>query len=762
MWVGDVPSCLSRVNKYNTSDNFSGPFFVNVENRDEYLDIYEKLSNGSKVAGISMFCHDPDGLPQLDEIFKYILNANENIILVGLSSYLKIFGEKELKDNISALFSVTIKKKVVVLCFQLQQILSDVCFDPRKERMIYFLQEHTSPHIRLTLIPPELNIELKGNYVIGLQKMFKAIETDCADDITVVTKHRPGEFSQSLISMSAIDSHFSAVMFFEPTLKDTLQEEAGTPEQWKYLLELLHQEHNLDNVFKKVLFQNDHLEILFHKWLSYSPYERWLYFIALKVKKTNSNYINGAIAKSADIDEFVRAIFRDILVLNPVDAKFSDVYRERKDLTRALSGDLDEVHDFCKYAEIKDADKIYYLTDNTEVEKAQIIEAISKHKYLEGQIMTILRTVYPDVAKYLSVFRFNTPLLDEYFQQYKYQKITNTIRTEFLDLVNEHAEKREFNAVLPYRNEAFEKIDVSSAYLYFVDALGVEFLGFIMQKCNELKLYAKVTVCHANLPSITSLNKEFLHYFTDGDYFPVKELDDIKHKGKEDFDYRKTSYPIHIRRELEIIYSILQDAKSKLSSGNYKKIIIASDHGASRLTIINNSTYDFDVDSRGTHGGRCCAYSNDLPKIRYATEENGYYVLASYDRFKGGHPGSVETHGGATLEEVVVPIIELTQILSNIEVRFIEDIIKISYRKKAQITLFTKSELKSPILCVNGIFYEGSKLDDHKYSFLMADIKRVGIYVADVYDENNMISGSLRFKVEKEGSTVKGLLGEEN
>jgi hypothetical protein len=49
---------------------------------------------------------------------------------------------------------------------------------------------------------------------------------------------------------------------------------------------------------------------------------------------------------------------------------------------------------------------------------------------------------------------------------------------------------------------------------------------------------------------------------------------------------------------------------------------------------------------------------NDIDtKPQLATEENGYWVMASYDRFAGGRLSSVEVHGGATLEEILVPVI---------------------------------------------------------------------------------------------------------
>ena len=45
------------------------------------------------------------------------------------------------------------------------------------------------------------------------------------------------------------------------------------------------------------------------------------------------------------------------------------------------------------------------------------------------------------------------------------------------------------------------------------------------------------------------------------------------------------------------------------------------------------------------------------------------------DRFKGGRKANVEVHGGASLEEVAVPIIEITRKQTNIEA-FILDVYK--------------------------------------------------------------------------------------
>ena len=43
--------------------------------------------------------------------------------------------------------------------------------------------------------------------------------------------------------------------------------------------------------------------------------------------------------------------------------------------------------------------------------------------------------------------------------------------------------------------------------------------------------------------------------------------------------------------------------------------------------------------------------------------------LPNYDRFKGSRKANVEVHGGATLEEVTVPIIEISYLNDAVEVK---------------------------------------------------------------------------------------------
>lgn len=76
----------------------------------------------------------------------------------------------------------------------------------------------------------------------------------------------------------------------------------------------------------------------------------------------------------------------------------------------------------------------------------------------------------------------------------------NFISPEFLALMEEQAIKREYNAILPARWEVTEGMADDKTLVYFMDAMGVEYLSFILAKCKENDLLANVTICHSEIP----------------------------------------------------------------------------------------------------------------------------------------------------------------------------------------------------------------------------------------------------------------------
>ena len=156
-----------------------------------------------------------------------------------------------------------------------------------------------------------------------------------------------------------------------------------------------------------------------------------------------------------------------------------------------------------------------------------------------------------------------------------------------------------------------------------------------------------------------------------------------------------------------------------------------------------------ELEEKGEHSGRCCPCEED-PKIPQAAYEDGYAVLANYERFKGSRKANLEVHGGASLEEVVVPIITISLRPENVVYHFVEDVLRFKMDQPMKIELFSNVPMKEPCLEIDGIFYNGVFTTDQKHAaFTLTDQKRTKEYQATVYEGNVNTGVVLTFRIER-------------
>jgi hypothetical protein len=402
------------------------------------------------------------------------------------------------------------------------------------------------------------------------------------------------------------------------------------------------------------------------------------------------------------------------------------------------------------------SESVYKLTDNTRAEREEIIAWLSKNG-----LVPQLEVIYPVLAAYLKKYVFKcsklfnylelAELLTDYFEAYKRQKLSNHLEPEFLKKVDELAVARKFNQ-LPTCNEILDVIEKDSTYLYWLDALGVEYLSLLEALVQKKGLSMRVSIARAKLPTITSINSDFYDLWQERKE-KNGELDEIKHKEAGGYNFNNNELPIHLAKELDIIVAMIEKAATKLALRHCKRFLIVSDHGASRLAVLRRKEEKYDTNTSGEHSGRCCKLFQpyDLP---FAAEENDYLVLADYGRFKGSRAANVEVHGGASLEEVVVPVIELTLNDSRITVSLLEDSVTVDFRNGAEITLFLNSPVHDVSTVLNGKSYPATDAQDaHYYSVKLPDLKRAGEYPADVYAGDNLI-GNILIKAQGKSGKV--------
>lgn len=746
-------SCIGVIEKRFTS-KVPQSYIVDVHTAAEMNEIIEHFSVGKTlIIPASNYCK-ADELPRLDNLYDEISKESRNIIVTELASFEKFKGEEELKAQLSNILGLRTTGNVVVLTFCCEELLN--FSDPRIKQRVFISDRKSQKLPQIVFIDSSLELPEHADMYVGVNSIAKVVETKNCKEIYVYTKKNNESYPFSLYSIKKLAGAYDIICQIDCSTYN-YPASLGTEKEWSYALTLFNGKSTWGEVISSVLGSIYNLEYILSKYESFDECEKWLYFIALKIFRANTNdYLNMVIEQSKNIDNFVHQLFQHLLSVDITNDKFHKLYSERKEILSYFSKYIDEIEDYCAMSKSRREDRIYYLTDLSSLEKECIFEFLDKYgtKFNPKELESILSTVYPDLSCYLSPFCFKEKWLTEYFQQYKYQKIVNKLLPEFEKMVESQAEKREFALYLEPRTLKFDKIDKSNSQLFFIDAMGVEYLGYILSKCYQKDLEANVTVCYSELPSLTCFNKEFVNTYEDMGLpvTSVKEIDEIKHRGKYNYDYRQTHLPIHLEKELFVLDETIDKIKTRLIKGECKKVIMAADHGASRLAVISNKENKWEMAAKGEHSGRCCPKTDIDEKPSCSIEERGYWILSNYDRFKGSRKSNVEVHGGATLEEVVVPIIEISIKNTDIDIHIVDPVITVSFRKKASITLFSKIKLNNVSVTVNEKSYEAISRDDNFYTVDMPDIKKKGEYTANVYSSGNLLVPNLSFTVEKEGT----------
>lgn len=754
-----VNDCIERINNYLQDENITNPLLVNVRNTVQKMELLDHYGVGDNViVHIADFARK-DSLPNVMAVIDAIKRTSGNMFVFGLTTYLKLISGLEFRKTMQTICNMSIAKKAVIVCFFCDEILKEMIQKDLRvvQRVVSAdpIDDLVKPHI--TFVPQEFFLD-SANVVEGVEFLPEAIENTGQPDIYIRTAKKAAVFSNGQYAIATLDTPLQILQNKYPELGVfKYDEEEGS--YWRYLLSLSKNKPSFRTIVIAHFSNANNYEYALQEWYTYEDRMQWLLFIAMKVFPDIKNQIiRDAVSSSGRHTEVMRNLMRAILNY-PQDGKaFPQIYKQWKSLRYRLNTPEEEVTDYCEFVDQKGKYALYYLSDLTKIEKEKAIKLIGTYQadYDDETLLEVLKCNFIDFYNYVSPFYFGNDLLDQYFSQYTMQKLRNVIYPEFEEFVNMEAKEQHF-VELPTRAEIVGDMDKHNSILYFVDALGVEFLNYILQRCAVKGLFAEPKVGKCNLPSITSVNKEFVNAFKACDAEIVdfiKKIDKDKHEAIGDYNFEKTEYPIHLIDELAEIDKVLANIYTKLSSNKYDRAYIISDHGASRLAVIKKSVLPIESKRTGTHGGRVCE-NNELTKnLSHAIHEGGLCVLAGYDRFDGSRPPAVETHGGATLEEVVVPVIRITMNDTVWEFKVMNDDNKVvfSYKTQPVLVIWSKNELSNLSVKVNGKMYVGKPdIDKKTFRFELEKPEKACDCSADIYVSSNCVKQGVKFKLEREG-----------
>lgn len=761
MECNTMDQCFDRIEAYCQKEITGHPLLVNTENAHDFQCLVKRMQlDGNKTC---VFMHDycGKGLPQIDALFRDVKKKG-CFVVIGLSSYVMLLGKKRAEELMARLQELSVAGHVIVLLSHMKEIrLSRMQQDQHLSYRVLLLEGDPTPLPSIYLASPEENSF--GQLVLpNIQALLEKLEqydpVGGETSFAVRTSLHKEVFSESIYSIRSSKGIYKELLRAFPVLKGDLEESWGTKEDWERFAQEWKECLSWGALAEKHFGIDAHFSaILEREYEQADTYETWLYWLLLKVQGASEDaYLSYALGKSRHWRDLWEHIFLSLSSLSFQMREFEKYCEGRKRLLEGQTIPATWVSEYQDAIAQKGRDAIWYLFAGTAWEEKMLFQCLADYDYTKEEVMGVLKTHFPDLFAYMKSFTFTmhqkvperlVPLLTKYFDDYKWQKLMNHLTPDFKAQVNTLAEHRVYNQ-FPIRSLALSQMKKENTMMYFVDALGVEYLSYISEKCKTYGLLLSIQVVHGELPSITSQNTEFMN----PDVTNIKDLDELKHESQT-YNYEKQKIPLHLVAELKAIDDVLQTIRDGLLTKEMKSAIIISDHGATRLAVLNDEEYgaEFIVgEAKGQHSGRCCQVEED-PGIPFAAYENGYAVLANYMRFKGSRKADVEVHGGATLEETLVPLLQISLKPKDPMVEFQPALVQLRKKEVGKLLLVTNFDMADPYIIVNGKIYRG-KLDTHRRRAIipLPDMKRTHDYMADIYDGDTLLKEQVAFHVKKE------------
>ena len=740
------------------------PFFYVVGDA-EYKSVLEELmSSGFKVMKLSEFCSSNDKFPNIDCLVDKLREIDmdyrdSKVVVIGLGEFLAIKGGIFSFEVLSRLKNTTIGNAKVVL---LLRGISAQAIDLIKEdhRMCEQQRAHISSNCSSNL--SFTNVTVRGTDLVsqpGVKYLLNEFEDGKCTDIYASTTLL---LADSLIPFNLLSSVYDIIKLKIIGLKITA--EMGSEQQWQKLYsELSKCEFDLEAIFRGYNIDSSVFDVLYET-VSGQEYSNWLVFLYFKqnVGTFSNDYMSEVIKATSRFEDLKFNLLTLIIKHKHTDTDFMKLYSERKKLLKDFPEE--DIAIFVKKNEIDFRESIYHLTDNTLLERKCVIKWIANHGMTDA-----ISYVYPALNAYLKKYTFDCPViaaeLTEYFDKYKHLKVENCVDdAEFNTFVEKYG-KEYFYAKLKTRDNAIKDIsDKKNSYLYWIDALGVEYLSYIISLAKKKGLSVRVDITRCELPTFTEFNKAFYYEHWAGKKYKEEALDDIKHNEKGGYFFRDEETgigdvePLHLAAELKVIETAVSTAAYELGMHNCKSFVIASDHGASRLAVIKKQEVPYDTDTKGEHSGRCCKFFDNC-NVENKVVENGYIVLTDYGRFRKSRTANVEVHGGASLEEIVVPVITLTlRQHSKTKIEILDkECIKADRHNGVTLTVYI-SEVEATnnvSIVLDDCRYTGKMTGESYFEFELKNIKRPKKepYKAEVFDADNLI-GNKEFSVKGKAAQI--------
>ena len=383
---------------------------------------------------------------------------------------------------------------------------------------------------------------------------------------------------------------------------------------------------------------------------------------ALRRRLPGDSYIAKVISKDVTRDNLLwkYIVGSAIDVLSDTNAK--KYAAERAEALKAIGLDYESlILEFIGQTREAD-DALQFLNCGTNAERVEIVRRASAED-LSDSLPREYAELFPTLADYFSsAFDYEDAATTAYFSDYRRFKVSGSITDSFV--------KRAYDFVVP---RIYQTRDVvmaglrsqSDVALLVVDAMGVEYMPLLLAlaKRRGMNIESQAVVT-TELPTETIFNP--IAWDEERILPGIKSIDNIVHYGAA-----KHEASVPERNFAETLRVFESEIMNRIADGltRFPRVVVTADHGASRLAVIAHNegkgiTLPWDGQPENWRYSVAPQDVTRPPELEQAYSpdtEKTYWIVRGYNRLPKMGGKLYELHGGATLEERLVPIIVFTR-----------------------------------------------------------------------------------------------------
>ncbi len=629
--------------------------FVGVNSVDDWNKLVAHLNQVGDLIRLSSYCSEEDSAPCYDDVLAAARNpSGQYTTVLPISEDIRLLGAGRNYLASLALTEAGGNKRLYVPLFDSSNALHDLeTGDARLREHIFCLQGEGSPDYCLQIYASglrDVDTSLTGyrNY-LSLWENGSAV-----NKVSLSTKFAHTLSLRPAASAVAVYTAYLDVLKERVSDAGLLSSElAPTPEWWAELWARAKNVDSLSDLFVQAFPNCDDARQALHiHWQKSDDFKKWM--IWLWCRYSSVGYLQEVLENYTSFSGFTDGVILHIFAATGK-AGYS---AERRALLRDLGVAEKPARFWEMYGDLRsNQERLLSLTSDSQREKGQIISIYAEEWALgtpDKKMNNLVEQLFPELLHYCLFDAHAEDLtggISSYFRSYIRSKLVNAVDDDHQQLLAgiEPGDLLSAQARDPLIDSEYNE----NALLLWVDGLGAEWIGLIhfLLRTKHPAIFGRICLNRCHLPTITEVNKTFL----DGrESIKYDALDKLAH------DNTNYKYPDSISRQIELVEGILKLAAAELVS--HDKVIIVSDHGSSRLAMLEYKSQPAPTGCTPLKWGRCgqtdgAVVCNDPRYI----PEGEYLVLRDYGRFTVSGSPAGEVHGGATPEEWLIPTVILSK-----------------------------------------------------------------------------------------------------